>query len=235
MIHYHVLPITPESLLVEMKNKHLLVNFFYNGQIEPAIELASSIIIDNGAFSVWKSNKKFDLDKFYAWLENYVNSPRLDFFFIPDKICGTERENDILIKECPFKNGVPIWHTNESLERLERLSNEHQRIAIGSSAEHNLRTTEWWERMVEAFNTICDLGKPRCKVHGLRMLNKEIVSSFPFSSGDSSTVARHSSPDNYLPHIKNIKSRLSILVNRIEESQSPSIWENKVVIQKKLL
>jgi len=49
-----------------MKNKHLLVNFFYNGQIEPAIELASSIIIDNGAFSVWKSNKKFDLDKFYA-------------------------------------------------------------------------------------------------------------------------------------------------------------------------
>jgi len=235
MIHYHVLPISPESLLIEMKNKHLLISFFKRHQIEAAIELASSIIIDNGAFSSWKTGKKVSWDKFYTWLENYINSPRLDFFFIPDKITGSEEENDILIEECPYKNGVPIWHTNESLERLDRLSNEYDRIAIGSSAEHNLRTTEWWERMVEAFNTICDLGKPRCKVHGLRTLNKEIVSSFPFASGDSSTVARHSSPDNYLPHIKNIKSRLAILVNRIEESQSPSIWENKVVIQKKLL
>jgi len=235
MIHYHVLPITPETLLVDMKNKHLLINFVYNYQIELAIEFASSIIIDNGAFSVWKSGKKVDWDKFYTWLEKYIHSPRLDFFFIPDKICGTEKENDILIKECPFKNGVPIWHTNESLDRLERLTNEHQRIAIGSSAEHRLKTIEWWGRMSEAFDTICNEGKPRCKVHGLRMLDKEIVSSFPFSSGDSSSVARHSSPDHHIPNIKNIRARLSVLTNRIEETQSPNVWENKIYVQQKLL
>ena len=228
MIHYHVLPISPESLLIEMKNKHLLISFFKRHQIEAAIELASSIIIDNGAFSSWKSGKKVVWDKFYSWLENYINSPRLDFFFIPDKITGSEEENDILIEECPFKKGVPIWHTNESLERLERLSNEYNRIAIGSSEEHNLRTPEWWEAMTKAFDTISDDGKPRCRVHGLRMLHKEIVSSFPFSSGDSSTVARHSSPDNYLPYIKNSKTRIAILANRLEETQSPNTWNRRI-------
>ena len=236
MIHYHVLPITPESLLVEMQNRHLLINFLYKDQIETAIELASSIIIDNGAFSVWKSGKKFDLDKFYAWLDNYVNSPRLDFFFIPDKICGTEKENDILVEECPYKNGVPIWHTNESLERLDRLSNEYDRIAIGSSAEHNLRTTEWWERMAEAFDTICDEGKPRTKVHGLRMLAPEIVSTFPFSSCDSSTVTINTNmTTREYPKIQNKRTRIVIFANRLEESQSPNTWDNQVASQQKLL
>ncbi len=42
---------------------------------------------------------------------------------IPDVIGSTEKENDDLLAEWPHgERGVPVWHLNESIGRLERLA-----------------------------------------------------------------------------------------------------------------
>jgi len=50
--------------------------------------------------------------------------------------------------------------------------------------------------MNEAMRTICDdAGQPPCRLHGLRMLDPDVFTQFPFASADSTNIcARGSKP-----------------------------------------
>ena len=51
----------------------------------------------------------------------------------------------------PRHLGVPVWHMHESAERLRRLGEAWQRIAIGSSGRYSTPgTAGWWQRMGQA-------------------------------------------------------------------------------------
>lgn len=200
MIRYHGTPITPEAAAIHiLKGRHGLISFANPKQVSLAAEVCQSFVLDNGAFTAWKSGVNPDWDKFEKWVREWIYHPGFDWFLIPDVIDGEEKENIDLIndfvKRFPnHKNRmVPVWHLHESIEHLKNLSFMFDRIAIGSSGEFaKLKTQKWQERMEEIFETLCDdLGRPRVRVHGLRMMDPTIFSRFPFASVDSCNVARN--------------------------------------------
>jgi len=230
MIHYHGLPITPETAAVEaIKAGHAFVSFRHPDQLRLAVEVCQSFAIDNGAFTAWRSgNPITDWRPFYAWAEDARKVPSCDFAVIPDVIDGDEAANDALLAEWPLPRwfGAPVWHMHESFARLERMAHEWPRICIGSSGDYAaIGTAAWWLRMGQAMRVICDdMGRPVCKLHGLRMLDPGVFTRFPFASADSTNIGRNVGIDaawkagNYLPAGK--AARAAVMRNRIETHNS---------------
>jgi len=233
MIHYHGLPITPSTAAVKaIENGHAFVSFRHSNQLGIAVECCQSFAIDNGAFSAWKSgNPVYDWSVFYAWAEDCLKIPSCDFAVIPDVIDGSEADNDALVKEWPLPKwfGAPVWHMHESLERLHRLCSAFPKICIGSSGEFaTVGSQSWWDCMAKAMAVICDEhGRPKCKVHGLRMLNPKIFSQLPLASADSTNIGRNIGIDSawkgtYTPPTK--EARAVVMRSRIESVNAPAIW-----------
>jgi hypothetical protein len=233
VIHYHGTPLTPESAAASVfAGRHAMVSFAHPEQLPLVAEVCQSFVLDNGAFSAWRSGKPIaDWLPFRGWIDEWRQHPGCDWFLIPDVIDGDERDNDHLVFEFrEVKDGVPIWHLHERTDRLQRLMDMgYGRIAIGSSGEFaEIGTSRWWSRMAEAMLVLCDeLGRPYVKLHGLRMLDPDIFGMFPFASADSTNVARNVGLDSrwkgtYAP--TNKATRGVVLANRIEAFQSAHQW-----------
>jgi hypothetical protein len=138
MIAYHGDPFSDPTIAAGIWRKHhAMISFARSEQIGIAAEHASSFALDNGAFSLWRAGQgRPDWDSYYRWVEAWRNHPGFDFAIIPDVIDGSEDENDDLLAERPFFDGVPVYHLHESLDRLVRLSNSYSRIALGSSGPY---------------------------------------------------------------------------------------------------
>jgi len=236
MIHYHGGPIWPESAAQGVWSKrHSFVSFARPDQIGTASSVSQSFSLDNGAFSFWKSGTPVDWNEYYEFVEKWNRHPGFDFAIIPDIICSDLKANQRLLSEWPFsKNiGVPVWHLHEPLHWLLFLCESYPRVAIGSSGEFaKIGTDEWWNRMSEAFNKITDgNGRPISKIHGLRMLDINIFTKFPFSSCDSTNVAQNCKDSkrwkNYNP--PNNMTRGIVIAERIEAYNSASYWERKKI------
>lgn len=239
MIHYHGLPITPATAAARaISGGHAFVSFRYPDQLGLVLDVAQSFAVDNGAFSAWKSGKPVtDWRQFYEWVAELHRYPPFDFAVIPDVIDGTEADNDALVAEWSWRGknahvGAPVWHLHESLERLERLAFEWPRICLGSSGEFaQIGTPAWWTRMAQAMDIICDRsGRPICKLHGLRMLNPEIFSRFPFASADSTNIGQNVGIDSawrgtYPP--VNKEARAQVMRERIEAKQAQIFWARR--------
>jgi len=219
MIKYYGTPITPNRIFDEIfeDGRNCLIPFPNPQNLKRAVGKCSKIIVDNGAFTLWRKGGNIDWDKYYSFIEKTIDE--LEFFFIPDVIDGSEEENDNLIFEyfekyqkdydysikgyCGInkllKKGVPIWHINESFERLERLMNRFNYIAIGSAGEYrDLGTDKWHKRMNKTMKILCDKdGSPKVRIHMLRCLNPDIFLLYPFHSGDSTGLAQNHSRDGW--------------------------------------
>jgi len=234
VIHYHGLPITPATAALRaISGGHAFVSFRHPGQLTIALEAAQSFAVDNGAFSAWKSGEPVqDWSMFYEWVAELHRYPAFDFAVIPDVIDGTEADNDALLRDCPLPTwyGAPVWHMHESLERLEQLANTYVRVCIGSSGEFStIGTAKWWVKMGQAMRLTCDdMGRPACKLHGLRMLDPAIFTKLPFASADSTNIARNVGMDgkwkhgNYPPPTK--EARAQVMRSRIEAHNAPPVW-----------
>ncbi|WP_293006108.1 hypothetical protein [Nitrosomonas sp.] len=243
MIHYHGTPITPdETCLSAVKGGHAFVSHRYPGQLGLILDVCQSFAVDNGAFSAWKSGSPVEVwSRYYEWVARLHRFPSFDFAVIPDVIDGDEKANDELIAEWPWKDsfkskgvGAPVWHMHESIDRLFRLATEWPRVCIGSSAQYAVVGSGiWWNRMAEAMNAICDKeGNPICKLHGLRMLDVDVFSRFPFSSADSTNIAQNVGIDQkwkgtYTPASKNL--RALVMRDRIESVQALTFWDKKQI------
>lgn len=233
MIHYHGLPITPETAAVQaISAGHAFVSFAHADQLRAAAAVCQSFAIDNGAFSAWKKGEPvINWRGFYEWAAACKRIPSCDFAVIPDVIDGNEGDNDWLVMEWPLPRwfGAPVWHMHESLGRLERLATMFPRVCIGSSGEFaDIGTAAWWRRMGSAMRVVCnDAGEPLVRLHGLRMLNPEIFSRLPFASADSTNIGRNVGIDQawrgtYQPRTK--EARAQVMRNRIEGTNAPSRW-----------
>lgn len=236
MIHYHGTPLTPvKDMIRSFAAKHAMVSYEHPEQIEVAAEICQSVVLDNGAFSAWRQGKPHNFKDYMHWAAEWVQHPAVDWCVIPDVIDGTEEQNDDLLGRWVLRPSVsvPVWHMHESLERLERLL-AYPRVAIGSSGQFStVGNTRWWDRMTEAMSVICDdQGRPKTKLHGLRMLNPGIFSKLPLASADSCNVARNVGIDQawkgtYVPASKT--TRALILMERIERHASAARWSREVV------
>lgn len=243
MIHYHGLPITPETAtLAAVKGGHAFVSFSDPRNIGLVTSVCQSFAVDNGAFSAWKSGTPIiDWTEYYSWVASLHRCPSFDFAIIPDVIDGDEQANDALLAEWPWRReaktwwvGVPVWHMHESIERLLRLALDWPRVAIGSSGQFAVvGDHRWWIRIAEAMNAICDRdGQPICKVHGLRMLDPGVFTRLPFSSADSTNIAQNVGIDSawrgpYQPPNKLV--RAMVMRERIESHQAMAFWDGQSV------
>lgn len=233
MIRYHGTPMTPVADMIRaFANRHAMVSYAHPGQIEVCAEICWSVVLDNGAFSAWKSGADYDFEGYLAWATKWLRHPCVSWCIIPDKIDGTEKENDALIAAWPLPKAVsvPVWHMHESLDRLARLRDDFPRIAIGSSGKYaDIGTAEWWFRMAEAMTVLCDVdGFPLVEIHGLRMLDPGVFSKVPFASVDSTNVARNVGMDGrWKGHPYASKSRAiraQILMDRIDSHATCAFW-----------
>lgn len=243
MIHYHGLPITPETAaLSAVRAGHAFVSFAHPGQMGLAVSACQSFALDNGAFSAWKAERPItDWAPFYAFAEAGKRQPACDFAVIPDVIDGTEGDNDALVAEWPLPRwfGAPVWHLHESFDRLARLVADWPRVCFGSSGEYaQIGTERWWRRMHQAMRVVCnDDGQPLCRLHGLRMLDPDIYRRFPFASADSTNIARNIGIDSawrgtYQPRTK--EARAQGMRDLIESFNAPSSYDLSAPPQQEL-
>lgn len=244
VIHYHGLPITPDlAAVAALRAGHAFVSFARPQQMGLAVAACQSFAVDNGTYTAWKAGQPIaDWEPYYTFVAAAKRQPSCDFAVIPDVIDGSEGENDDLAADFPFPNwfGAPVWHLNESFARLERLADRWPRVCLGSAGEFaQIGTEEWWRRMHEAMRVICDDdGRPRCRLHGLRMLDGRIVSQFPFASADSTNIGRNIGIDTkwggpYAPPTK--AGRVQVLRERIEAVNAPATYAFTAYQQEMLL
>lgn len=233
MIHYHGTPLTPDvAAATVLAGRHGLVSFRHPQQIKLVADVCSSFVLDNGAFTAWKSGQPIeDWGDYYAWVDQWRRHPGFDWALLPDVIDGGEDANDALLDEWPFGHalGVPVWHLHESLDRLTDLATVWPRVALGSSGEYaRVGTQNWWTRIHRALESVCDAdGQPACKLHGLRMLNPRVFCHMPLSSADSCNIALNIGKEarwkgTYTPPDKAWKAL--VMAARIEATQSASRW-----------
>lgn len=234
MIPYHGAPITPETAAVEVfSGGHGFLSHANTQQEGLIIEVCQSFALDNGAFPAWTRKAPItDWNPFYKWADELRRLPNCDFAVVPDVIDGTEEDNDRLLREWPLPKyfGAPVWHMHESLERLERLVDEWPRICIGSSGRFaTVGNALWWGRMWQTMLIACDSrGRPKTRLHGLRMLNPKIFSKLPLTSADSTNIGRNVGIDkawygSYPPAGK--AARAKVMRGRIESFNSPATFD----------
>lgn len=231
MIHYHGTPVggTRQDVARFLMGRHALVPFPRQDDMGAVADVCQSFVFDNGAFSVWKRGGHLDVEGYLRWVDDWHKHPGFDWALIPDVIDGDEDANDVLLAGWPkHLPGVPVWHLHESTERLVRLASDWRTVAIGSSGQWATPgTTEWWQRVAEAMDAICDeQGRPMCRLHGLRMLAHDIFTRLPLASADSTNAAVNCGSVNrfgmYIP--PTAAQRAAVIAERIEMHSSAPAW-----------
>ena len=235
MIKYHGTPIGGKTTDAEeiLRGRHALVSFARPDQLNVVMDVCQSFVLDNGAFSEWKrTGGGVDFAAYVKWVEGIYRHPNFDWCLIPDKIDGTQEENSQLVHKwlrLGLKaKGVPIWHLHESLEWLEWLVDRFEWVALGSSGQWaSVGTTSWWQRMSAAMAVCCDSeGRPKAKLHGLRMLDPAIFKHLPLSGADSTNAARNNNQlkrfGMYPP--PSAGQRAATIAARIEAYNSAPAW-----------
>lgn len=233
MIHYHGTPCGgPRQDVVRfLAGRHAFIPSIRNEDLPAAAEVCQSFAFDNGAFSAWKQGITVDWSDYIELVREWHRHPCFDWAIIPDVIDGAADDNDDLLDQWPCElPGVPVWHLHEPLARLERLTFEYKRVALGSSGRWpDPGRDDWWDRMDEAMAVVCEQGRPRCRLHGLRMLDPEIFSRLPLASADSTNAVRNANQLSrfgmYCP--PTLAQRMSIIADRIERHQSSASWISK--------
>lgn len=136
-VHYHGGPIWgdreyPTDILIKAlyRDGGALVSYARTDQLKKIVNIPCKLVLDNGAFSTWKKAKSHsevvDWNSHWNGYYDLVGAwySRIEWFIIPDVIEGTEMENDELITRLPSwlrDKAVPVWHSDESIERFVRL------------------------------------------------------------------------------------------------------------------
>lgn len=215
MIHYHGGPINPVARLLEMAGRHLCVSHHQPDQVVRSHEIAQSVMLDNGAFSAWKIEAAVNWPRYYDWTDRWLDYPTT-WAVIPDVINAGSQEQDALIREWPHGHrGAPVWHMNEPLDRLLRLTDEWPRVCIGSTDEFRvILSPAWVRKMDQAFDALAVRHRRMPWVHmlrGLQLSGKE----WPFASVDSTDIARNHNRAQNTPRA---------MADRWDARQSPARW-----------
>ena len=220
MIHYHGTPINPNDVLLTLRNSHFFVSYENRNQMTLVSEIASTYALDNGAYTAYREGRTVDWEKYADWVQRWT-FPTCDFHVIPDVIGGEWRENMKLISGWTLPDAAPVWHMAEPLEMLRDLVASFRLVCIGGHVgQYELGKQEWWSRISQAMEAVCDdSGVPRCKLHGLKMLDVSLR-CIPLHSADSTNLARHlSRPD------LSRKAAAQLLIDRIERTGCALRWK----------
>lgn len=68
-LHYHGTPITPRTVIDTLAGRCFCVSYAQPQQIKIAHDIGQSVLLDNGAFTVWRQGTTPDWQGYYAWCE----------------------------------------------------------------------------------------------------------------------------------------------------------------------
>jgi hypothetical protein len=215
VIHYHGTPISPRTVLLSLTGRCFCVSYARPEDVEVCHEIGQSVMLDNGAFSVWRRGAEPDWPGYYTWAEPWLEH-RTTWAVIPDVIDGDTDANDQLIREWPFGDrGAPVWHMHEPIDRLLGLADSWPRVCVGSSGTYaTVGDDRWHRRMEEAMNALCGNGPAPVWLHMLRGMALA-TGPYPFASADSTDIARnHNRPQN----------TARAMADRWDGLQTPARW-----------
>lgn len=150
---YHGTPLTPRAALQSMAGRAFCVSFYRPDDIQHVAQLASSVMLDNGAFSFWKKARKQgkeaceaerDWRPYYAWAEQWLDGPNR-WAVVPDAIAMPSQINDALLNDCPLPRhlSAPVYHMDEPIGRLGRLLEQGwNRVCLGWVGEYDPTTND---------------------------------------------------------------------------------------------
>jgi hypothetical protein len=217
-ICYHGTPITPNATLLTLAGKHFCVSHMRPDQVAVCHQIGQSVMLDNGAFSKWKSGKAVNWPAYYEWCDKWLDYPTT-WAVIPDEIEAGSQEQDALIREWPHGDrGAPVWHMDEPLDRALRLADEWPRICFGANGEFStIPGPAFTARMDAVWN---ELAKRHRRTPNIHMLRGMQLTKFPwpFASVDSTDVAQN----HHLPH-----RTARAMADRWDATQCPPTWAGR--------
>jgi hypothetical protein len=165
----------------------ILLSFAYNltEMFEHYRGKSSSIIIDSGAFTVWKSGKVLDFESYANWCKQ--NYDHCDWFIAPDIIGGSTKENidnlEKFIKTVPIDKVMPVFHEGDDFDLLDYYFEKgFNRIGLGATKSRGKKDLcIWLEDIFKKY--------PHGKYHGLAMTQPRLMQHYAgfFESADSTT------------------------------------------------
>ena len=161
---------------------------------------SGKLLVDNGAYTIWKKGGEVDLDKYLEFLN--ANIEYIDYAIALDKIPGMyqmpKKHSDIIeAANITYENYMymrenikdpskllPAFHQDEPFEYLTKYL-ELDDIEYICIAAHDMNSRCDWYR--ECFSIIHESKHPNIKVHCLGNSIPDIVKLFPFTSIDASS------------------------------------------------
>lgn len=216
MIHYHGTPISPRRHLERMAGRHFCVSFAAPQDLRTCLRIGQSVLLDNGAYSVYTRGIKFDEKGYYKWLDPILAPPH--WAVVPDVIKGDEKAQRAMVARWRFGRnlGAPVWHLGLSLNYLYKLTDEWPRVCLGSSAEYwQVGSPHWARRMDQVFDALAKRHQRLPWLHGLRMLSQ--TTRWPLSSADSVNVGRN---------FKTVGTCAECMAMRIDAKQPKARWRS---------
>ena len=198
-LHYHGTPISPVAALYELRGRCFCVSHMRPVDVRRCHDIGQSVMLDNGAFSKWKSGTPTHWLVYYAWCDLWLDYSTT-WAILPDVIGVPSQEQDGLLNEWPHerRQSAPVWHMDEPIVRLSRLFDSGwSRVCMGSTAEYAVILSEPWERrMDEAWNALAQTFGRTPAIHMLRGMQCSGL-RWPFASVDSTDIAQnHWRPQN---------------------------------------
>lgn len=215
-MHYHGTPITPTREMLTLAGRNFCVSHARPEQIRVAHEIGQSVMLDNGAFSKFTKGLPTDWPAYYEWCDRWLDYPTT-WAVIPDVIDAGSQEQDALIREWPHGDrGAPVWHLDEPIDRLIRLTEAWPRVCMGSTGEYWIVGSDSWRtRMDEAWNELARAHRRTPHIHMLRGMQCSLW-EWPFASVDSTDIAKnHKRPQNVA----------RAMADRWDAAQCPPRWE----------
>lgn len=227
-IHYHGTPITPIEALYQLTGRCFCVSHIRPEDVRRCHDIGQSVMLDNGAFSKWKSGKATDWPAFYDWCDRWLDYPTT-WAIPPDVIDAPSQEQDALLNEWPHgkRQAAPVWHMDEPIYRLCHLVDAGwYRVCIGSTAEYAAVLSEPWERrMDETWDQLARTFQRTPAIHMLRGMQCSGM-RWPFASVDSTDIGQnHNRPQN-APRL---------MADRWDAQQCPGKWVPREIEQLELV
>jgi hypothetical protein len=131
-----------------------------------------------------------DWAPYYQWLDERLFSPGR-WAVIPDAPGAPSQLNDGLLNDWPFgrSRGVPLWHMDGPIERLGRLCERYDRVAlgwIGHPKKEPVGCDAYHRRMEDVARLLGNRWPP---IHMMRGVL--VARDYPFISADSTSLAQN--------------------------------------------
>ncbi len=166
------------------ESKYILTSFYY---VKKKLPFTPKMhLVDSGAFTMFSSKKKIDLDEYVSQYINYINENDIKYFFELDldTLIGYDKVLEIRkrIEKETGKQCIPVWHISRGKEEFIKMCKEYKYAGIGGivSKENIVNYKHLYQQLNKLANSY------GCKLHGLGYTGKDVATS-GFYSVDSTS------------------------------------------------